>query len=348
MCAVDQAKQQPRPDDPRTAQQGDQITVGDMQESQALAVGKKIDFQYTVNNTYQGVTPPLGEMLFDDWRPFHKQLYTTCARLYEREDEARRVSRDAFIETTLIVWTGSAQTFWSAVIHAAEKQGKVDALMAVVARDYNTNLRWQEVMRARKGDTLITELCRIIHDAHISETHLAKLYRQSLSKSVYQDMPFSAQSVFSSLFVLADTRWHPYGYGFGLCLFAYMAGKYCRMPPILSSGLSKRLMKWVGTLAKMISTRRPMYSGVVGSKVVMSRARPCRISIVLSCRCRLMTPSTQVISILAISPLTSLNATGKTHRQVSPALDHAIPKPTSMNYPTKCGSYYMTMYGAQA
>lgn len=65
-----------------------------------------------------------------------RELRAKLVRLYPRENDARRVARDANVPLDHIDWNGSAVDFWFAVLDEAGKRGLVTAIEQVASEEY--------------------------------------------------------------------------------------------------------------------------------------------------------------------------------------------------------------------
>lgn len=68
-----------------------------------------------------------------------RQLRTVLANLYPDKRSATRVAEDAGLSVTLINWDGSAVDIWQTILKEAQKQGCLDALLAVATEEYGGN-----------------------------------------------------------------------------------------------------------------------------------------------------------------------------------------------------------------
>lgn len=79
---------------------------------------------------------------------FHSSLIPLrdlLANLYSTELDARRVAAEADLKLDLINFRGAAIDYWTSVLSIAEAANRVDALIGVAKKDYDTNQRLVEV-----------------------------------------------------------------------------------------------------------------------------------------------------------------------------------------------------------
>jgi len=73
------------------------------------------------------------------WHASLSRLVQVLANLYDTEEQARIVAKDAGLDLTRIPLHGSAQIIWNAIVTEAHKQKAVQALVQRALVDYATN-----------------------------------------------------------------------------------------------------------------------------------------------------------------------------------------------------------------
>ena len=69
-----------------------------------------------------------------------RQLYTTLAKLYEKERDARRIATDVGLRVEAIAFGDSALNFWSDVVDECAKEHRLEQLLALVREEYPRGL----------------------------------------------------------------------------------------------------------------------------------------------------------------------------------------------------------------
>ena len=75
-----------------------------------------------------------------NWNDALSQLRDVLVDLYQTEDSSRVVVATALIDTRRIAFSTVPSSNWQAILNEAVKQGRMDALIAVVVKDYPNNI----------------------------------------------------------------------------------------------------------------------------------------------------------------------------------------------------------------
>lgn len=98
--------------------------------------------------------------------PTHARLRTSLAHLYPNLADAKRIADDATVDHNRIAPDGNITNYWHVLLHEAQKQGKLAALLTCASSEYPQHHEFVATIAAYQREIAPLSNIRLLNFAH--------------------------------------------------------------------------------------------------------------------------------------------------------------------------------------